>query len=180
MKNDKDANGIKDVVTLTKSAGTGENSEVYTTATPSMPSLSDLRVIMYDILQGDEDNGDANISLSQQMGINMSKAVQKDGVNIIQMPMQQVVDRRITLKVIDALKLMDAMAAPKQIEFDDDEAKPGSMQDFLIKSLEVGTALVDFLRDMEKMYVRMAVKEYGMAQAKGILNIREPRIKGVL
>lgn len=178
MKNDKDANSSKDMIEMKKSVGTGETSEVYTTATPSRPNLTDLRTLMYDILEGEEENGDSKIALSQQMGINLTKAVQKDGVNIIQMPMQQVISRRITLKVIDALKLIDAMSAPKQIEFVDGP-QPGSMQDYMRKSLGASISLADFMTEIEMMYIREAVNEYGMDKAKTILNIREPRIRRV-
>ena len=50
-----------------------------------------------------------DISLNQRMGINLSTAIKRDGVNIIQMPIQSVVNKRITCNLVEALRVIDSI-----------------------------------------------------------------------
>jgi hypothetical protein len=73
-------------------------------------SLMDLKTVLYDMLTTltkNDTEGDP-VAITQQLGIQMSKAVQRDGVNVIQL--QNVHLSRIVPHLIDGMKLIDSIA----------------------------------------------------------------------
>ena len=78
-----------------------------------MVKLQELREILYSLLLATHEDGDdpvQDVRAYQNMGINMTKAVQRDGVNIIQLQNVKAVGK-ITHHTVQALKEVDALEA---------------------------------------------------------------------
>ena len=70
--------------------------------------LMTLKENMYDILDmEDDDKDETNITANQGMGVQLTNAMKKDGVNIIQM--QNVVNKKVTTNVVKSLRLIDKL-----------------------------------------------------------------------
>jgi hypothetical protein len=83
----------------------------------NMRDLTDLKNRLYDILlctsngKGDE----KDVSVNQQLGVSISKAMQRDGgINILQFQSAHI--HNITEKVIEALKVVDMLNLPLENE----------------------------------------------------------------
>jgi hypothetical protein len=71
-----------------------------------MQAIADLKALLLEILEGAFQNG--GVHATQQMGVNMSNAVKREGVVIIQNQNVEVL-ARIMPSMVKALKLCDAM-----------------------------------------------------------------------
>ena len=81
-------------------------------------SLMDLKNVLYEMLTTLTQNGnkqDDPVQVTQQLGVQMSKAVQKDGVNIIQL--QNVHMSLVVPHLIEGMKLIDELAFELPKEF---------------------------------------------------------------
>lgn len=73
-------------------------------------TVRDLKPIIYEIIKAATCSNDNAISATQNLGVNISNSMKKDGVNIIQL--QNVNGESIIPRLIDALQLID------KLEFD--------------------------------------------------------------
>ena len=71
-----------------------------------MQAIADLKALLLEILESAFQNGD--VHATQQMGVNMSNAVKREGVVIIQNQNVEVL-ARIMPSMVKTLKLCDAM-----------------------------------------------------------------------
>jgi len=74
--------------------------------------VGELKDHLYQILQDTNapppaEQSDKKVSLRQDLGVNLSPTIKKDGVNIIQL--QSVDNRHLTVNVIEALKTLDSL-----------------------------------------------------------------------
>lgn len=150
--------------------------------------LTPVRNILYDILTAEHDDKGNNgeVTAAQSMGVNLTNAVKKDGVNIIQL--QSVVNVKVIKKVTDALRFLDD--AQKQIEkecvieaeVEKEEVKalPSPQPDFLIEMLDKRATLKDFVEVAERKYIAEAVTRFGDTEAMRLLNIRKTRVEKAL
>ena len=117
-----------------------------------------LRELLYGILTGAVEK-ETDVSLSQNMGVALSSAVRKEGVNILQL--QSFNYQALAVAVTDALKLIDqARPVPHLIE--DQRAEPDSENDLEIvieDSLANDTPLDEFLMAMTGKYVGKCFKD---------------------
>jgi hypothetical protein len=119
-------------------------------------SLMDLKAVLYDMLTAVTQNGEnANpAKVTQQLGIQMSKAVQKDGINVIQLQnihLNTVIPHLIEgMKLIDELQLTmrrDEIIEMKQIEMKQIEMKPIEMKPEEVEELDAIDAACKFLHN---------------------------------
>jgi hypothetical protein len=95
--------------------------------------LQELREILYSLLLATHEDGDdpvQDVRAYQNMGINMTKAVQREGVNIIQLQSVKAIGK-ITQHTVQALKEVDALEAgyaSKFLEGPDYRDRPEPMQ----------------------------------------------------
>jgi len=67
-----------------------------------------LKDLMYDTLTiEDSKDDDKNITAHQNMGVQLSSAMKKEGVTIVQM--QNVINKQVTLNLVKALKIIDKL-----------------------------------------------------------------------
>ena len=69
--------------------------------------IGQLKNLLYDTLILDEQPQDRDISLTQNMGVSITKALSKDGVNLVQI--QSIVDKKIIVNMVQALKIIDTL-----------------------------------------------------------------------
>lgn len=112
-----------------------------------MDQILQLKSLLYDTLT--LENGEAqaeNISQHQQMGVSITKAISKEGVNIIQMPIQSVVSRDIIVNLVAALKLIDDMP---------NDGLAGHIKAIASQNL----TLEDFQANMKTMYIAEMIRQ---------------------
>jgi hypothetical protein len=96
--------------------------------------LQSLRNTLYELLTAvhDDDQEEQKILANQIMGVNMTKAVQRDGVNILQLQNIKAIGK-VTNQAVMALKQLDALdgamlelehKAPLQLEAPAEESPP--------------------------------------------------------
>lgn len=76
-----------------------------------MQTASDLKLVLLQILE-DIFQDNSNIQATQQMGINLSNAVKKDGIVIIQNQNVEIFSKMMPL-MVKALKICDLIDTPK-------------------------------------------------------------------
>jgi len=76
-----------------------------------MDKMHDLKLQLYELIEevaaGETGNNtnDADITMQQNMGISLTKAIKKDGVNIIQIQSTHI--NKVIPKIINCLKIID-------------------------------------------------------------------------
>lgn len=84
-----------------------------------MTRFKDLRNILYELMLAthddgnDGDNGRQDVAANQSMGVNLTSAVKKDGVNIIQLQNVKAIGK-ITTHVVEALRELDVIEIEAQ------------------------------------------------------------------
>ena len=110
--------------------------------------IAELKNLLYDTLTLDnEESKIENISQNQQMGVSLTKAISKEGVNIIQMPIQSIVSRNIIVNLVAALKIID------DIPLESTLAKQ------ITNMAMEGLSLEEFQQKMKAMYVCEVIKQ---------------------
>ena len=80
--------------------------------------IHDLKSALYELIEEvaagatKENANNADVQLQQNMGVNLSNAIKRDGVNIIQIQSMQI--NRIIPKIIDCLKIIDDVDYKKE------------------------------------------------------------------
>jgi len=119
--------------------------------------LVELKELMYDTLTLEESNAtdEKSIAAHQNMGVQLTNAVKKEGVTIVQM--QNVINKQVTINLVKALKLIDKLqdnsntieiSSGKALQIDDNVIK--CVLDYLIN--EVST-LKEFDLRMRQLLV---------------------------
>ena len=133
-----------------------------------------IRELLYGILTGAVE-GMGDLQVNQQLDLAISKAVQKEGVNIIQV--QSVQMYNVISSVTKALKMLD-MAGPvqlpepkKELETENDLAI--QIEDHLASM----TGLDDFMHLIARRYVEAALKKFPtVKEAQTALDISYQRL----
>ena len=73
--------------------------------TVPIQKLSPIKQLLYDLLSANNQADETSIAANQQLGVSMTNAVKKDGVNIIQL--QNVISHKVITSAVEALKLLD-------------------------------------------------------------------------
>lgn len=138
-------------------------------------ALMPIRQILYDILTaGENDNGGGDVNMVQKMGLEMSNAIRKEGVTVVQL--QSYVNQKVINKVAQALQTIDAIEG----EVLDGEqvllAEPLSLAGYIEQGLESGQSLKLFAEDIAKQYARAAVEKYGAETACRRLRVQAKRV----
>ena len=133
--------------------------------------LLPLREILYTILTGVTEE-QTDIKANQQMGVQLSSAVKKDGVNIIQL--QNVISQKVISSVTEALRFLDVQASVPALPM------PETLESFMTECLRGESDLKLFMKKMEQLYIRCAVNQLGAIGAKRILKIRQIRVEEAL
>lgn len=145
--------------------------------------LVELRKKLYDILTADQEQEDRQINATQQMGVNLSNAIKKDGVTIIQM--QNVVSKTVIKHVTEALKMLDSMELEQKIiditpvdenipQIEEKEWEP-TIRDFLNEAVEARIPLDMLCKRVGGMYLLAVLDRYEEDEARRRLKVREPR-----
>lgn len=145
-------------------------------------NLMPLKNIMYDILNAGDDGGD-DVRANQQMAVQLSNTVRKEGTNIIQL--QSVVSSKVINKVTEALKYIDALAArslpePQDVTEVTITESPNEVTELIYQCLDRKMSLVAFNKMMAERYCSEAVNSMGEQKAKQVLQIREPKLKKII
>lgn len=137
-------------------------------------NLIELREVLYNILNasGEVDGEQPGLQVNQQMGIAFSKAVQKDGVNIIQL--QNVVNRQVISHVTLALRMLDTYQKD-MVPVITHEVKEKKEPNLYEESLRAGVDMDTFLLKMERDYLDTALSLYGKRKAKNRLGLTPSR-----
>ena len=153
----------------------------------TMKTMVDLKDKLYEILLS-ASNGGANgdVSVNQELGVKISKAVQKDGgVNIIQLQSTHI--HSITEKVVEALKVADAIevSSHKEPELIDISPSPqigyspeeGMDVDVEVKTNEEDPAVAfwEFLYHQRMGW--KAMQEYCKDQYSMFIRDKQPTVK---
>jgi len=75
--------------------------------------LIQLKNLLYDTLTAEEEDSGTDVVANQNLGVNLTKAIKKDGVQIFQL--QSVVNKKITNNVIKSLKIVDKLQEKERI-----------------------------------------------------------------
>lgn len=147
-----------------------------------MGALLPIRQVLYDILTADN-GGQGNINMNQKLGVEMSNAIRKDGVTIVQA--QSCVNQVVINKVAQAMRLIDELEPHfLEAEIVDTEPKqlpaPVTFDEFILQQLTAGVSLADFAEDTARHYVRSAVEHYGSEVACRRLRIRTKRMEALV
>lgn len=135
-------------------------------------SIENVREILYRILTADEDDSRPEsvvpeIVAKQQMGVNVSSAVTKNGgVKIFQL--QNVVQKKVVHHVVDALKVLDTMPLlqyeqPKAIDVGTEEWEgvvEKTVDDVIKEALDEGMTYSDFLNVIGKQFIFAAIARH--------------------
>ncbi len=127
--------------------------------------LSKLKDFMYDILEiEDDDQQKDSIVANQGMGVQLSNAMKKDGVTIVQM--QNVVNKKVTTNVVKSLRLIDKLLDnSRSIEIEQTTPAPQITLDHLIQVIawlaDKGLKMKDFDNLMRGLYCREQIKVEG-------------------
>lgn len=134
-----------------------------------------IRQILYDILTaGESDHGGGDVNMVQKMGLEMSNAIRKEGVTVVQL--QSYVNQKVINKVAQALQAIDAIEGEvlegEQVLL----PEPLSLAGYIEQNLEAGQSLKLFAEDITKQYARAAVEKYGAENACRRLRIQTKRV----
>lgn len=140
-----------------------------------------LRNALYDILTGSVDQQNEG-TVIQNMGLNLSNAVRKDGVNIIALQSANI--HRITVNVTEALKILDQVETVEQLP-EPIEVEPVIDHDNIHRIVETnlfeGIKLDQFLEWVAGVYVAEAMRQYGTkAEVQRRLGVNYQRLKKIL
>lgn len=122
--------------------------------TERIVEVDKLRCVLYDLLTGSVENDDAP-NVTQNMGIALTNAMRKDGVNIV--AVQSVNIRKIALKVTEALRVLDHARPVEVVEaqvVEDHDSLPAIIE----ANLNEGVTLDDFLDFVATAYVSAAME----------------------
>jgi len=132
--------------------------------------IINLKECLYDILMAEEEKPDntPDINAIQNLGVSMTRAVQKDGVNIFQL--QSVRSHKVTLNVVKALKLLDnasAPPAPVLLEAPPEEEKVDvvfekekALRMLLVDWADSRTSLNTVLESIKQLYITEVTRRY--------------------
>jgi len=90
-----------------------------------MNDLMQVKEILYDILL-QPDNAHENVSVNQQMGVSLTNAVRKDGVNIIQ---YSQISKNVVSGVAKALRTIDMIQETDKLSFISNHIKTKVIED---------------------------------------------------
>lgn len=141
-----------------------------------MVNTDRLRGLLYDMLVGATDPGD-QVSVSQQLGVAISAAAQKQGVNIVQL--QSLSINKLVVGVTAALKLLDEKP---EIALLEEKSEPDSLSlDEIIETeLRNAVSLADFLDKIEAKYVQRALEKFETKkEVCNILEIGFPKLQKI-
>ena len=138
-------------------------------------ALTPIRQILYDILTaGENENGGGDVNMVQKMGLEMSNAIRKEGVTVVQL--QSYVNQKVINKVAQALQTIDAIEGEviggEQMLLDE----PLSLAGHIKQSLAAGQPMNLFIEDLARRYAKAAVEKYGIEAACSRLRIKSKRV----
>jgi hypothetical protein len=70
--------------------------------------IEEVKQLLYEIIATGDDDEEQSIKAVQQMGVSISNAVLKNGVNILQL--QNITQKKVINKAVKALQILDAHA----------------------------------------------------------------------
>jgi hypothetical protein len=70
--------------------------------------IEEVKQLLYEIIATGDDDEEQSIKAVQQMGVSMSNAVLKNGVNILQL--QNITQKKVINKAVKCLQILDAHA----------------------------------------------------------------------
>jgi hypothetical protein len=133
--------------------------------------FEDEKQLLYEIITTGE-NAEQNIKAVQQLGVSITNAVAKNGVNIIQL--QNVVQNKVIKNAVKCLRLLDARkdefsALPMErrlpiiIDNKNEEVlnPDEAFKNFIKADLNDGLTLEHFLNRVIKMFLSHALQMYG-------------------
>lgn len=144
-----------------------------------MINLNLIRNILYDILTA-EDEQSAGVQATQNMGVQLTNTIKKEGVTIVQL--QSVVNKTVLLKITEGLRLLDNMQSSLQIEENEQpviELKPRTLEDIAAEKVHEGFDLKSFVDMITAVYVNAAIGILGPDRTRRQLRIRGETIKKV-
>lgn len=147
--------------------------------TMQMIDTGRLRPLLYDILLGATDPGD-QMQLNQQMGVALSHAAQKGGVNIVQL--QSASMNKVVAGVTTALKMLDERPELPELEEPVPVKEPESvvLERIIDRSLQSARSLADFVDEIEALYVKKALQKFGSKKETcNVLEIGYPKLQKI-
>lgn len=145
-----------------------------------------IRNALYDILTGSADQ-QSDGSVVQNMGLNLSNAVRKDGVNIIALQSANI--HRVTVTVTQALKLLDqdqietieALPEPVVVEAIQAPVDHDNIYRIVETNLFDQVSLDDFITWITALYVKEAKKHcITKTELQRKLGVTYQRLKKIL
>lgn len=138
-----------------------------------------LRPLLYDILLGATDPGD-QVQMNQQMGVALSHAAQKGGVQIVQL--QSASMNKVVSGVTTALKMLDERVQLPELEEPEPVKEPESvvLERIIDRNLESARSLGDFLDEIEALYVKKALEKFdSKKETCNVLEIGYPKLQKI-
>ena len=116
------------------------------------------KALLYNILTNAVDDQAPDISMRQQMGIQLSSAVLKEK-GVLNIQLQSVAIKNVMVNVTEALKMIDS-AEPLQIEAEVETPMANDLEIIIDDALFSNISLDDFLDKMTSRYVEAAIKRH--------------------
>lgn len=139
-----------------------------------MERVAELKKLIYDTLTlGNDESDTQDISLVQKMGLNMTKAVSKNGIHLVQI--QSVIDRKIAFNLVKVLKILDDCEAIDVLEVKQLPEVENSLTEHIAQLASQGISLKEFQKRMKKMYALEVLRQSdSMTDAAEKLKITRP------
>lgn len=137
-------------------------------------SLEKVKSILYDVLTAD-DNGQNNlepvIKATQNMGVTVSSAVMKNGVNVFQL--QNVVHQKVIKNVVEALRVIDRIDSlpipvePLLIQESSSEYQK-TLEEEIEEALDNEVSYSSFIKEIGQQFIFAAIKRHDVLKEAAI------------
>jgi len=155
--------------------------------------LMTVKDVFYDILSSGEDEGQADVSAVQKMGVGITKAVQREG-NVVILQNQSVVQKKVVTFAVDGLRKLDRLIHDEHIkeldvidvkEIEAPKEKPVAKELDLREVCKVllsqGVGFADFKKLMSKVYLEtVMLYSKTMSEAAAKVHMQQTNFKNSL
>lgn len=134
--------------------------------------MEEVKQILFEIItSGGDDEEDQSIKAVQQMGVSLTNAVAKNGVNIIQV--QSIVQKKVIEKAVKALQIINSREheyaypriarddrVPLIVNQDQDMTPDKAFRDFVRAEINDEVLAESFIYRCLQLYINYAIERY--------------------